>query len=128
MQELEALQPSSSTSLYDGAGSENPREAQESTETTFELRYVITFETIGFTPEPRQNHVHFYYNTVAADHSGLPGDGPWEIHVNADPFTRFRLADRPADATEICIIGASGDHHFIEGTGMCMPIPDDASE
>lgn len=89
-----------------------------------EERYVVTFETDGFSPAPQQTHVHFYYNTVAENDSGLPeGKGPWEVHAKPDPFTRFRVVDRPLDATEICIIAASGDHHFIENTGECLLIP-----
>ena len=89
-----------------------------------ELRYVIAFETDGFDPAPLDLHVHFYYNTVSEEHSGNPGDGPWEIHQTSEPFTRFVVDDRPEGATEICIIVSDASHSFLSGTGGCAPIPD----
>ena len=129
IEELVAIEASSSGSgYYDDEVQTDPAVVDTAGEVVTELRYVVTFETDGFVPEPQQTHVHFYYNNIAETESGLPGNGPWEIHQNSDSFNRFRLADRPQDATEICIIAAGGDHNFIEGTGGCMSIPAESSQ
>ena len=85
--------------------------------------YVVEFWTTGFTPQPGQQHVHFFFNTVSPDQAGLPGTGPWRIHESASPFTGYTTANRPSGATEMCILVANPNHSVQPGTGNCFWLP-----
>ena len=92
-------------------------------------RYYVDFETFGFTPQLPGQHVHFFWNTVPQEQAGVPGSGPWQLYpasagaTNTSPFTMYTVNDRPADATQICILVANGDHSVNQGTGNCVDLP-----
>ncbi len=86
-------------------------------------QYSVKFETGGFTPALPGQHVHFFFNTVPPGQAGVPGSGPWFVYGGGSPFTGYGLSDRPAAATEMCILVANPDHSVIQGTGNCFPLP-----
>ena len=43
-------------------------------------RYIVDFETFGFTPVLPGQHVHFFFDTVPLDQAGTPGSGPWQLY------------------------------------------------
>jgi len=92
-------------------------------------RYIVDFETIGYTPVLPGQHVHFFFDTVPLDQAGTPGSGPWQIYPagpnqpNTSPFTLLTVDDRPSGATQMCILVANPDHSVIQGTGNCVDLP-----
>ncbi len=91
-------------------------------------RYIVTFETSGFVPVVPGLHVHFFWDTVSPDDAGVPGRGPWQLYppgqgVGTSPFTMFGEDDRPAGASQICILVADADHSVRQGTGNCYTLP-----
>ena len=85
--------------------------------------YAVAFTTSGFTPSITGNHVHFFYNTVPPEQAGAPGTGPWAVYAGSSPFTGLPVVNRPAAATQICVLVANVDHTVIQGTGNCFDIP-----
>jgi hypothetical protein len=85
--------------------------------------YSVAFQTSGFTPQLPGQHVHFFFNTVLPEQAGMPGTGPWKIYGGASPFTEYTVADRPAGATQMCILVANPDHSVQLGTGNCFVLP-----
>lgn len=92
-------------------------------------RYFVDFETFGFTAQMPGQHVHFFWNTVPLEQAGVPGSGPWQLYPAtaggdaSNPFTMYTVNDRPASATQICILVANSDHSVNQGTGNCMDVP-----
>jgi eukaryotic-like serine/threonine-protein kinase len=85
--------------------------------------YSIAFTTAGFDYGLPGTHVHFFFNTVAPEQAGVPGNGPWELYGGPSPFTEYGTADRPAGATQMCILVANSDHSIQPGTGNCVALP-----
>jgi hypothetical protein len=91
--------------------------------------YVVEYETIGFTETPEQWHTHFFFNTVYPEQAGVPGSGPWKVYYGPNPFREYKLSDRPAGATQMCVRVANADHSLYntpEGnidTGNCADLP-----
>jgi hypothetical protein len=85
--------------------------------------YVVAFQTLGFTPQLPGKHVHFFFDTVPPEQAGVPGSGPWEVYGGSSPFTGYTTADKPAGATEMCILVANSNHSVQPGTGNCYPLP-----
>ena len=51
---------------------------------------------------------------------------PPYFNVNNDPlapFTGYKVSDKPADASQMCILVANPDHSIIPDTGNCMVLP-----
>ncbi|MEJ2747936.1 MAG: protein kinase, partial [Anaerolineae bacterium] len=86
-------------------------------------RYVINFQTFGYTPTLPGTHVHFFFNTVAPEEAGVPGGGPWKLYGGPSPFTEWTVAERPAEATQMCALVANPDHSIQLGTGNCVNLP-----
>jgi actin-like ATPase involved in cell morphogenesis len=86
-------------------------------------QYVVDWEPVGFTPDLRGTHVHFFFDTVPPDQAGWPGRGPWWEKGPSRPFTGFGVADRPPDASAICGLVANPDHTVQPGSGGCAPLP-----
>ncbi|MGH8906888.1 MAG: Hsp70 family protein [Egibacteraceae bacterium] len=86
-------------------------------------RYVVDWESSGFTSALDSEHVHFYFDAVPADQAGAPGQGPWWELGPSRPFTGWRPADRPAGATQLCVLVANPDHTVRPGSGGCAPLP-----
>ena len=85
--------------------------------------YSVEFETGGFSPSLPGQHVHFFFSTVPPTQAGVPADGPWFVYGGGSPFTGYGPADRPANATQMCILVANPDHSVIQGTGNCFDLP-----
>jgi actin-like ATPase involved in cell morphogenesis len=86
-------------------------------------RYVVDYETFGYTPALPGTHMHFFFNTVSVADAGVPGAGPWFLYAGPAPFTGYKVSDKPADATQMCILVANPDHSIIPDTGNCMVLP-----
>ena len=87
-------------------------------------RYEVEFETAGFAPAVPGQHVHFFFDTVPPEQAGVPGAGPWILYGGPSPFTQYSPADRPAGASQMCILVANPDHSVNQGTGNCVDLPD----
>ena len=86
-------------------------------------RYVINFQTSGYTPALPGMHVHFFFNNVAPENAGVPGGGPWKLYGGPSPFTEYAVSDRPNGASQLCILVANADHSIQLGTGNCVNLP-----
>jgi serine/threonine protein kinase len=91
--------------------------------------YVVEYETIGFTETLEQWHTHFFFNTVYPDQAGVPGTGPWIVYYGPSPFREYKVSDRPAGATLMCVRVANADHSLYStsagsiDTGNCGYLP-----
>lgn len=92
-------------------------------------RYYVDFEAFGFTPQMPGQHVHFFFDSVPPQQAGAPGSGPWQIYPAANgqpaanPFTLLTLDQRPASASQMCILVANANHSVNPGTGNCVALP-----
>ncbi len=86
-------------------------------------RYSVTYQTIGYTEGLPGNHVHFFFDTVPQDQAGIPGAGPWFVYGGPRPFTGYGPADRPENATKMCILVANPDHTVMLNSGNCVNLP-----
>jgi len=86
-------------------------------------RFSVAFEVAGFTPDITRQHVHFFFNSVPPTQAGVPGAGPWIVFGAPSPFTGFAVSDKPATATQMCILVANADHSVRQGTGNCVDLP-----
>jgi serine/threonine protein kinase/S1-C subfamily serine protease len=86
-------------------------------------RYVVEYETFGYTEQLPGQHVHFFFNTVAPEQAGRPGLGPWILYGGPRPFQDYTVGDRPANATQMCALVANSDHSVIQGSGNCKALP-----
>jgi hypothetical protein len=91
--------------------------------------YVVDYTTIGFTESQEQWHTHFFFNTVYPEQAGVPGAGPWIVYYGPNPFTLYKVSDRPAGATQMCVRVANADHSLYKtasgsvDTGNCANLP-----
>jgi len=67
--------------------------------------------------------MHFFFDTVSVPDAGVPGAGPWFLYAGPPPFTGYKVSDKPADASQMCILVANPDHSIIPDTGNCMTLP-----
>jgi hypothetical protein len=86
-------------------------------------RYVVDYEVFGFEPALPGRHVHFFFDTVSVADAGVPGKGPWFLYAGPVPFTGYKVSDKPAAATQMCILVANADHTIVPDTGNCMDLP-----
>lgn len=92
-------------------------------------RYMVDFETFGFTPQMPGQHVHFFFDSVPPEQAGVPGSGPWQIYPAANgqpatnPFTLLTVAQRPPNASQMCVLVANANHSVNQGTGNCAALP-----
>lgn len=91
--------------------------------------YVVDYDTIGFTETLEQWHTHFFFNTVSPDQAGVPGVGPWIVYYGPNPFREYKVSDRPAGASLMCVRVAKADHSLYTNpagdidTGNCAYLP-----
>ena len=85
--------------------------------------YRVEYETTGFIESATGKHIHFFYNNISPDDAGAPGSGPWMKTVGPRPFTGAKIAERPPNATKICVLVANPNHHTIPGSGNCVDLP-----
>jgi hypothetical protein len=86
--------------------------------------YVVDYETFEFTEVLPGMHVHFFFDTVPPEEAGSPGQGPWILYGGPRPFTKYRQADRPKHATQMCILVANPNHSVQALSGNCAILPD----
>lgn len=86
--------------------------------------YVVSYETFGYTEQLPGMHIHFFFNTVPPEQAGVPGNGPWFLYGGPRPFTGYTTADRPAQATQMCVLVARADHSVFADSGNCWNLPD----
>jgi serine/threonine-protein kinase len=87
-------------------------------------RYAVSFTTLGYVAMLPGQHVHFFFDTVPPEQAGSPASGPWIVHAaEPNPFTGYRVADRPSAATQMCILVANPDHSVIANSGNCWALP-----
>jgi len=85
--------------------------------------YVVEYETFTFSEVLPGVHVHFFFNTVSPENAGSPGSGPWYLYGGPRPFTKYRVSDRPAAATQMCVLVANSNHSVQPNSGNCMVLP-----
>jgi len=83
--------------------------------------YVVQYTTSYPTP-PDGYHVHFFWDTVPVSAAGSPGPGPWYVYYGPIPF-QVAANQRPAGATQLCILVANPNHSINPGTGNCVALP-----
>jgi hypothetical protein len=87
-------------------------------------QYFVSYETFEYTEQLPGVHVHFFFNTVPPEQAGQPGKGPWILYGGPRPFTGYKTSDRPANASQMCILVANADHSVQPNSGGCLPLPD----
>jgi serine/threonine protein kinase len=87
-------------------------------------RYVVDYETFGYTEVLPGEHVHFFFNTVPPEQAGHPGSGPWYLYGGPRPFREYTANSRPANAAAVCVLVANPDHSVQPESGNCWPLPD----
>ena len=85
--------------------------------------YVVEYETFEYTEKLPGMHVHFFFNTVSPENAGVPGSGPWYLYGGPRPFTKYRLSDKPAAATQMCALVANANHSVQPNSGNCVDLP-----
>ncbi|MBL8095909.1 MAG: protein kinase [Anaerolineales bacterium] len=85
--------------------------------------YYVNYTVNGYSQSLSGSHVHFFFNTVPPSQAGVPGSGPWVLYAGPNPFTGYRVSDRPDSATQMCILVANADHSVEQGTGNCWNLP-----
>jgi serine/threonine protein kinase len=85
--------------------------------------YVVEYETFEYTEKLPGMHVHFFFNTVSPENAGSPGSGPWYLYGGPRPFTKYRLSDKPAAATQMCALVANANHSVQANSGNCVDLP-----
>lgn len=89
------------------------------------FNYIVNFKTYNFVPGST-THVHFFFDTVAAEEAGVPGSGPWKLYRGTSPFTEYTFAQRPDGpygAEKMCVLVANADHSIRLNTGNCVKLP-----
>jgi serine/threonine protein kinase len=87
-------------------------------------RYVVVFVVHGFTPHyPEGTHLHFFFNTFTPDQVGIGGQANRRSWGSTDPMALYAVSDRPAGATQMCVVIANPDHSVIPNTESCKDLP-----
>jgi actin-like ATPase involved in cell morphogenesis len=86
-------------------------------------RYVVDYQVFGYKQQLPGKHVHFFFDTVPSTQAGMPGKGPWYVYAGPIPFKGYKLSDKPAKATQMCILFANPDHSVVQNTGNCVDLP-----
>ncbi|RPJ24806.1 MAG: serine/threonine protein kinase [Chloroflexi bacterium] len=87
--------------------------------------YAVDYEVHNF-PDEANLHVHIFFDTVPPEQAGSPGAGPWKLTWGTygnPPFTQYGVANRPADATQLCALVANPNHSIQLNTGNCVNLP-----
>jgi len=85
--------------------------------------YAVDYEVNNFTDGL---HVHIFFNNVPPEQAGSPGSGPWKLTWGTygdPPFTQYSIANRPANATQMCALVANSNHSVQQNTGNCVDLP-----
>ena len=85
--------------------------------------YVVEYETYGYTETLPGTHIHFFFDTVPQEQAGVPGSGPWILYGGPQPFTKYRVSDRPGSAKQMCALVANSNHSIQLNSGNCVDLP-----
>ncbi len=107
-------------------------------------QYIATYTVKGFEPiiydavqkkgTQNDHHVHFFFDTVGADHAGSNTKDPgiWQVwdrdagkgELRFDAFTQQNQGQNGGQgATKLCILVADFQHGVEQGSGNCLPLP-----
>jgi serine/threonine protein kinase len=86
-------------------------------------RYVVNYHIFNYQEQLSGTHEHFFFNTVAPDQAGMPGNGPWVLYGGPSPFRGLTVANRPPGSTQLCTLVANADHSVLPKTGNCVDLP-----
>jgi serine/threonine protein kinase len=86
-------------------------------------RYVVDYETFEFTEVLPGTHIHFFFDSVSPENAGSPGSGPWYLYGGPRPFTGYRISERPAAASQMCVLVANSNHSVQANSGNCVDLP-----
>ena len=86
-------------------------------------RYLVDYQTQGFTEQIPGTHIHFFFNTVTPEQLNA-ASGNLLMHGGPAPFTGYTAVDRPAEATQMCALVANPNHTVIIDSGNCFDLPD----
>jgi hypothetical protein len=86
-------------------------------------RYVVEYAVDGFTESLPGTHLHFFFNTVPPEQTGMLGGGSRLMFGGPTPFTGYKTSDRPAEADQLCVLVANPDHSVNPDSGSCYPLP-----
>jgi len=86
-------------------------------------RYVVEFNTGGFTPSLPGTHIHFFFDIFSSEQVSATGGGNRLMYGGVSPFTGYAEVDRPQNATQLCALVANPDHSVITDSGNCIPLP-----
>jgi hypothetical protein len=86
-------------------------------------RYVVDYQTLGYSEQLPGTHIHFFFNTFSEDQVGSTGGGNRLMFGGPTPFTGYTAADRPEGATQLCALVANPDHSVIANSGNCFDLP-----
>lgn len=106
-------------------------------------QYIATYTVKGFEPiiytegqkgTPEDHHVHFFFDTVGADHAGTNTAQPgiWTVwdrdsgrgELRFDALNLQNQAENGGQgATKLCILVADAVHGVEQGSGNCLPLP-----
>jgi len=88
-----------------------------------ENRYVVDYQTQGYSEQLPGTHIHFFFNTFSAEQVGSTGGGNRLMYGGPAPFTGYTAAARPEGATQLCALVANPDHTVIPDSGNCFDLP-----
>jgi hypothetical protein len=88
--------------------------------------YAVEFQAFHFTPDiPGTRHIHFFWDTIPPTKAGAPAKSSnWILYDGSSPFLKYKVADRPAGAKQMCVLVANHDHTVVQNTGNCWDLPD----
>jgi serine/threonine protein kinase len=89
-----------------------------------EQHYVVDYETLGLPEVMTNTHLHFFFDTVPFEAAGAPAESAWIRHFGPAPFSGYTAADRPENASRLCVQAANPNHTPILGSGDCALLPD----
>ena len=85
--------------------------------------YVVEYVTQGFSEQLPGTHLHFFFNTELPEDVGMSGAGNRLMYGGPSPFTGYKVSDRAAGATEMCVLVTNPDHSVNLGSGNCVLLP-----
>jgi hypothetical protein len=87
-------------------------------------RYLVEYETTGYTERLPGLHVHFYWNNIYEEQAGVgPIEADWFVWGGPRPFDGYTVSERPSGVTAMCSVVANPDHTIKLGTGNCHALP-----
>jgi serine/threonine-protein kinase len=89
-----------------------------------EDHYVVDYQALGLPEMMTNTHLHFFFNTVSFEAAGAPAESAWIRYFGPSPFGDYTAADRPENASQLCVQAANPNHTPILGTGDCAVLPD----